>query len=110
MIREYEILYIVKPGLGDEKVKTIHSNLQSWITSNGGEVTKFKDLGLRDLATEFHKCVQGHYGLCQFKGDIAVLQELNEKLRVTEDILRYLNVRLEDVESADIIQVEPQKS
>jgi|TARA_B100000586_G_C20104663_1_gene426698 small subunit ribosomal protein S6 len=108
MQKEYEILYIIKPHLGDEKTKIINDNLQSWITSSGGEVTLFKDLGLRDLGTEFNKNKQGYYSLCQFKGNEKVLTELNEKLGVTEDIIRYLNVKLEDVEAPGILEAEPQ--
>ena len=108
MQREYEILYIIKPHLGDEKVKKINDSLQSWITSTGGEIILFKDLGLRELGTEFKKNKQGHYALCQFKGNQKVLTELNEKLRVTENIIRYLNVKLEDVEAPGILEAEPQ--
>jgi small subunit ribosomal protein S6 len=109
MQKEYEILYIIKPHLGDEKVKKINDNLQSWITSSGGEILLFKEIGLRDLGTEFMKNKQGYYSLCQFKGDEAVLTELNEKLRVTEDIIRYLNVKLKAVTVEGILEVEPQR-
>tara|TARA_B100001142_G_C14133451_1_gene577782 strand:+ start:443 stop:787 length:345 start_codon:yes stop_codon:yes gene_type:complete len=109
MQKEYEILYIIKPNLGEEETNKINNNIQSWIKSSGGEVITFKSLGLRDLGTEFKKNKQGYYALCQFKADNAVLAELNEKLRVTESVLRYINIKLESSEFANIVDSDPQR-
>mgnify|MGYP001189731937 CR=1 FL=1 len=109
MSREYEILYIIKPNLGQEEVKKVNDDIQSVIKETGGEIITFKDLGVRELGTEFKKNKQGHYALYQFKADNAVLTELNEKLRVTESVLRFIIIKLESSESANILDSDPQK-
>ena len=109
MQKEYEILYIIKPNVGDNVVQEINANVQSWITNTGGEIIVFKEIGMRDLGTEFSKNKQGFYALCQFRGDNAVLDELNQRMRVTDGILRYINIKLDSSESPAILETDPQK-
>jgi len=106
MSRGYELLYIIKPKLGDEVNKKVVENVQKWIVDNGGEVTLHKEIGTRDLSTHFEDFTQGYYVQVQFNATNDTLDELNQKLRVDEQILRYLNVTLESVTPEVVETVE----
>lgn len=103
MSRGYETLYIIKPKLGDDINKKVIEKVQKWITSNKGEILLHKEIGTKDLATHFEDFTQGYYVQVQFNATNETLDELNSKLRVNEEILRYLTVTLESV------TVEPAK-
>ncbi len=103
MSRGYETLYIIKPKLGDDINKKVIEKVQKWITSNKGEILLHKEIGTKDLATNFEDFTQGYYVQVQFNATNETLDELNSKLRVNEEILRYLTVTLESV------TVEPAK-
>jgi small subunit ribosomal protein S6 len=88
-VKEYEIVYIVKPDLSEEehtgKVERVH-NL---IVENGGEVDESKDWGKRLLAYEIKRYSEGHYRMTVFRSPPGSLSELEGRLNLDEDILRY---------------------
>lgn len=96
-MKEYEILYIIKPNLDDETTSGIDESLKDVISKNDGEILFHNDWGIRDLATEFDKFTQGHYIQIQFKATNKTLDELREYIRVNEDILRHLIVDMKSV-------------
>ena len=101
MTREYEILLIIKPTVGHDKAKLHGDKLQSWIKDQGGSTLYFKDLGLRDLASELQKTTQGYYLQCQFEVSAESLKELQSNLGVNEDIFRYMIVTLDEIRKGE---------
>lgn len=97
MIRQYEILFIIKPHLSDEENKKVIDTFQSWITKNEGEIKSIKEIGLRELATEFKKQKKGYYVQCHFEGTPKTLETLNGYIRISETIIRHLTLKLEEV-------------
>jgi small subunit ribosomal protein S6 len=88
-VKEYEIVYVLRPDLSDEarakKVERIH-NL---ITENGGQVDKVDDWGKRILAYEIQHYKEGYYGLSLFKLPPQLVNPVSERLNIDEEILRY---------------------
>jgi small subunit ribosomal protein S6 len=88
-VRDYEIVYVIRPDLADEaraaKVERIHS----LVTENGGEVEKTEDWGKRVLAYEIRHCAEGFYGLSEFKLPPTAVKMIEDRLRIDEEILRY---------------------
>jgi len=88
-VKEYEIVYIVKPDLSEEehtgKVERVH-NL---IVENGGEVDESKDWGKRLLAYEIKRYSEGRYRMTVFHSPPGSLSDLEGRLNLDEDILRY---------------------
>ncbi len=97
MTHEYEILFIMKPHLGEEIYTETITTFQSWITSTGGEIVSLKPLGTRELATIFNKFSQGYYVQCHFKGNNATLDEIQNRVRVSEIIFRQLVVTIDSI-------------
>lgn len=88
-MREYEIVYVIKPDLSDEdraaKVERIHS----LITENGGEIGKTEDWGKRVLAYEIRHNTAGYYGLAEFSLAPSAVKTVEDRLNIDEEILRY---------------------
>ena len=98
-MKEYEILILLKANLTQETYDKTFKDIEGLITNNEGEIIQHKDLGLRDLETEFKKCRQGHYVVYQFRGNNKTLEGLESKLRINENVMRYMNVTLDSVHS-----------
>ena len=88
-MRDYEIVYVIRPDLGDDartaKVERIHS----LITDNGGELGKVEDWGKRVLAYEIRHNAEGFYGLAEFQLAPDQVRTVEDRLNIDEEILRY---------------------
>ena len=93
-MRDYELVFIVSPEVPDENVGTIIERVSDFITSRGGTVTKVDPWGRRKLAYPIDGHREGNYVLLQFRLDPRLTGELDTSLRISEDIIRHLLVRL----------------
>ncbi|MBE3554035.1 MAG: 30S ribosomal protein S6 [Thermicanus sp.] len=92
-MRNYEILFILRPDLTEEEVEASREKVKSIISDNGGEVTKLDPMGKRRLAYEIQDYREGIYTVIYFTGDDKTVKELDRVVRITEDIIRYLIVK-----------------
>ncbi len=99
-MRNYEIMYILQPGLEEEAIVSFTDSLQAIITDRGGEITRFDRLGIHTLAYPIKHHQQGHYVLMQGAMNQEALAELERILKLSEDQLRYLIIRLEDADQS----------
>ena len=60
-MKNYEIMFIVKPTLSEEDIKKVVKNFQDVITNNGGKITETVEMGQRELAYEIKKFKSGYY-------------------------------------------------
>jgi len=95
-MRNYEVVYVIKPDLEAEAVSEVAARFSQLITDQGGEVIKVTEWGKKRLAYEVRKYREGYYVLMEFKGSPAVAQELERVLKISEDVIRYLITRLEE--------------
>lgn len=92
-MRTYEVLYILRPDLGEEATEAAVAKYAQLVHDQGGEVIKTQPWGKRRLAYEIQKCREGYYVLMLFRGEPAVSQELERVFKISEDVLRYLITR-----------------
>jgi small subunit ribosomal protein S6 len=95
-LHEYEMMYILRPELDEEAVTGSITKVSGMVTSNGGEVSKAEPWGRRRLAYPIKQCRDGQYVLMQYKLDPKLSTELERGLRISEDVIRYLIIRLDD--------------
>ena len=79
----------------EEKVANLEK-VKELIARFGGEVTNVDDWGKRKLAYEINKQKEGFYYFIQFNAETSTPAELESRLRITETVLRYLIVRLDE--------------
>jgi len=100
--RTYEVVFIIDPGAGDDEVMRLSEGVQKIITGQGGSITKTEVMGKRQLAYEINHKKDGTYVLLEVEGSGAEIAELERRMRVNDQILRYMTIRVdEDRQRAD---------
>ena len=95
-MRKYEMAVVVAPSLDEEGVKAVLANIQELIERFGGSVEKVDEWGKRRLAYEIAKVNEGFYTFITFNAEPSAPNELEQRMRIMDNILRYLIVSLED--------------
>jgi small subunit ribosomal protein S6 len=96
MNRTYELMFIVRPDMADEDLDKLISNLESTVTSAAGSVKNVDRMGKRRLAYVVRKFREGVYILMTIEGAGALVHELERRLRVTEPVIKFLTVRIDE--------------
>jgi small subunit ribosomal protein S6 len=92
MVRDYELMYIVRPELEDDAVRVAVKSVRSLLESHGGEVVKTTLWGKRRLAYEVKRLREGHYVLVVFHLDGGKVAEIERALRIHDTVFRHLIV------------------
>lgn len=95
-MRDYEILYIVRADLDDDKVQDIIKRVNTLIEKAGGSLERTNVWGKRKLAYEVKHQKEGSYVLQDFQIGPDRVPELEAALKITEEVLRHLVVRKPD--------------
>ena len=90
----YEITYIVRPLLEDPQVDEVAAHFAEVAKTNGGEEIGAERMGKKRLAYEIQKLREGHYVCMKFKGVAACADEIMRQMRLHENVLRALVVRV----------------
>ena len=88
-LRDYEIVYVIRPDLSDEDRSAKIERIHSLITENNGEIGKVEDWGKRVLAYEIRHNTEGYYGLAEFRLPPDSVRTVEDRLNIDEEILRY---------------------
>src|SRR5205809_7092917 len=96
MNRTYELMFIVRPDMTEEDQDKLISTLETAVTSSGGQVKNVEKMGKRRLAYTVRKFHDGLYMLLTFEGSGGLVHELERRLRVTEPVIKFLTVRIDE--------------
>ena len=98
MSRLYEVMFIVRPDVADEEVDKLVTGFTTTITSGGGVVKSVEKMGRRKLAYMVRKFNDGNYVLLTIEANGAGVLELERRLRVTEQVIKFITVRMDEEE------------
>ena len=98
MSRLYEVMFIVRPDVEDEEADKLIEALSTTVKTGGGVVKSAEKLGRRKLAYQVRKFNDGNYILFTVEANGAVVLELERRLRVTEPVIKFLSVRIDEEE------------
>jgi small subunit ribosomal protein S6 len=90
VVRDYELMYILRPDLDEERMQATMGQVQSIIEAQGGEVRKTTPWGKRRLAYEIQKLRDGHYVLLEVALDGARIKEVDRALRIHDMVMRHM--------------------
>ena len=93
MLRDYEILYIVRPELDEEQLGQAVGSVETLISNLGGEPQKTDVWGRRRLAYEVAHLREGQYVLTDFRLEPERVKEMESTLKISETIFRHLITR-----------------
>lgn len=96
-MKHYEIMFIVRPTLGEDEVKKVVKSFSKIITDNGSKVTDEQSMGQRELAYEIKDFKSGYYFVFEIesKNDKAI-KEFDRLALINKDIIRHLITKVED--------------
>ena len=95
-MKNYEIMFIVKPTLSEEDIKKVVKNFQDVISNNGGKITETVEMGQRELAYEIKKFKSGYYYVITLEAnDDKAIKEFDRLALISNDIIRHLITKLE---------------
>jgi small subunit ribosomal protein S6 len=94
--RVYEVVFIVEPSTPDEDLTRLTENLRTIITEQGGTIVRHEMMGRRQLAYRIGRANEGIYVLFEVEGTGREIAELERRMRVSDQVLRYLTVRVDE--------------
>lgn len=101
----YETVFIVRQDLSEKQVEALTSDYSKIIADNGGKVARVEQWGLRTLAYRIRKNRKGHYVLMHIDAAPAAVAEMERQMRLSEDILRFMSVSLEEMPTEPTIMM-----
>lgn len=94
-MNKYEIALVVNAKIEDEARTATVEKVKEYITTFGGAITNIEEAGKKRLAYEIQKMREGFYYFIQFDAESSSPAELEQRLRIMENVLRYLCVKQE---------------
>ncbi len=94
----YESVFIARPDISASQVEALTEAFKAIIGDNGGTVGKTEYWGLKTLAYRIKKNRKGHYSLMNVDAPAAAVAELERNMRLNEDVLRYMTIRVDELE------------
>jgi small subunit ribosomal protein S6 len=95
----YETVFIARQDISTAQVEALADGFGQVIQEHGGKVESREYWGLRNLSYRIKKNRKGHYVLLNIEANGAAISELGRLMRINEDVLRHLSVRVEALET-----------
>ncbi len=92
---KYELVYIVSPDSSEEQVAAVHAEVEALVSRMEGRIENTENWGRRRLAYEIGGYHEGTYVLELVEGSGALLRELDRRLRVLDQVIRHLVIRVD---------------
>ena len=96
-MREYEMMFIIKPDLAEEEITEIKDRLRKIIDDFGGEFTdEVGGWGRKRMAYRIEDYAEGIYSLWHFKGQPETVQELDRVIKISDSLMRHIIIRKDE--------------
>lgn len=101
----YEHVFLARQDLSQAQVDALAENATKIVEDNNGKVVKTETWGLRTLAYKIQKNRKAHYVMLELDAPGSVIAELERQARMNEDILRFLTIRVEELEQGPTVMM-----
>ena len=109
-MRTYEVVFVAAPTLTSEELDAFIAHTQAVIEGKSGRIIKVDNWGKRSLAYKIKRFRDAYYVVLTIEGDGAAIAELERRFRVTDYIIRFLSVRIdEDLKRSEKIKAVRQR-
>jgi small subunit ribosomal protein S6 len=109
-VRTYEVVFVAAPTLTSEELDAFIAHTQTVIEGKNGKVVKVDNWGKRPLAYKIKRFRDAYYVVLTIEGDGAGIAELERRFRVTDYVIRFLSVRIdEDLKRSEKIKAVRQR-
>ena len=105
----YEHVFLARQDLAQAQVDALAENATKIIEANEGKVVKTETWGLRSLAYRIAKNRKAHYVMLEIDAPGAVIAELERQTQINEDVIRYMTVKVEELEQGPTVMMRKQE-
>ena len=106
----YENVFIARQDISGAQVDALADGFTQLVADNGGEVKKREYWGLRNLSYRMRKNRKGHYVLLNIDAPPEAVAELERTMRINEDVIRYLTIRVDALDEAPSVVMQSRGS
>ncbi len=99
-MNKYESVLIARQDLGASQLNSLVDSLKQVVAGQGGEVVRVDNWGLKNLAYRIKKNRKGYYVLLNISAPAQAIAEYERIMRVNEDIIRYMTVKVDEFSEA----------
>ena len=104
----YEHVFLARQDLAQAQVDALAETATKIIEDNNGKVTKTETWGLRSLAYKIAKNRKAHYVMLNIDAPAGVVAELERQTQINEDIIRYMTVKVDELEAGQSVMMRKQ--
>jgi small subunit ribosomal protein S6 len=101
----YEHVFLARQDLSQAQVDALAATATEIVEANGGKVTKTETWGLKGLAYKIKRNRKAHFVLLNVEAPAGVVAELERQTQINEDILRYMTVRVDELDAGPTVQM-----
>ena len=96
MNRSYEVMFIVRPDVDEAELDKLIETFSGYVTTGGGTIRSTEKMGRRRLAYTVNKFNDGFYMLMIIESPASLISELERRLRVSEQVIKFITVRTDE--------------
>lgn len=104
----YEHVFLARQDLSQAQVDALAANATEIVASNAGKVTKTETWGLKNLAYKIKRNRKAHYVMLNIDAPAGVVAELERQTSINEDVIRFLTIRVDELEEGPSVQMRKQ--
>ena len=101
----YEHVFLARQDLSQSQVDALAANATQIVETNAGKVTKTETWGLKGLAYKIKRNRKAHFVMLNIEAPAGVVAELERQTGLNEDIIRYITVRVDELEGGPSVQM-----
>jgi small subunit ribosomal protein S6 len=94
----YEHVYLTRQDVSAQQVETLSEQFKAIIEQHGGKIEKTEYWGVKSLAYRINKNRKAHFTLFNLDASAGAVAEMERQMRINEDVLRFLTVRVDELE------------
>ncbi len=89
----YETLFVVQPALTEEEIKSEIAKIVAVVEGQNAEIVATNEMGMKKLAYPVQKNSRGYYTVLFYKGEGAIINEIERNLKINENVIKFLTVK-----------------
>lgn len=102
----YEHVFLARQDVSSQQVETLVEQYKGILEANGGSVGRVENWGLKSLSYRMNKNRKAHYTLMDIDAPSAAVQEMERQMRISEDVLRYMTIRVDAHEEGPSVMLQ----
>ena len=101
----YEHVFLARQDASTQQVEELTAQMTGIVEQAGGKVTKTENWGVRSLTYRMNKNRKAHFVLLNIEAPAGVIAELERQTQINEDVIRYMSVRVDELEEGPSVQM-----